>query len=167
MAARRSTATDRWLSPAQERVWRAWMAVTLRLDHEMNRQLQEDSGLSIGDYHVLVALSGADGHRLQLTALAATIGWERSRLSHHLARMAARDLVERRPSTRDRRATDAVLTPDGLRAVRAAAPRHADLVRRLVFDVLDERDTDDLARALGKVYGQLIKHGSIREPPRG
>ena len=40
-------------------------------------------GLSLGDYTVLNALSNAPRHRLQLTSLAITIGWERSRLSHH------------------------------------------------------------------------------------
>ena len=36
------------------------------------------------------ALSAADGGRMQITVLAAQIGWERSRVSHHVRRMSAR-----------------------------------------------------------------------------
>ena len=79
-----------------------------RLEYEMNRHLQAECGLSLGDYTVLNALSNAPGHRLQLTSLATTIGWERSRLSHHLLRMTKRSLVQRITSNSDRRATDAV-----------------------------------------------------------
>jgi len=41
----------------------------------MNRQLLADSGMSLPDYDVLTALSVADGGRMQITVLAAQIGW--------------------------------------------------------------------------------------------
>src|SRR5689334_12165074 len=101
------------------------MKVHLRMSYEMNRQLQADSGLSLSDYDVLVALSGAPEGRLHVTRLAAQIGWERSRVSHHLRRMSERGLVERRPSPADARATDARLTARGRQALETAAPGHA------------------------------------------
>jgi DNA-binding MarR family transcriptional regulator len=59
-------------------------------------------------------LSNAPQGRLQITDFAALIGWERSRLSHHLRRLSHRGLTKRVPSAEDRRATDAILTqPDG------------------------------------------------------
>ena len=110
MSARKSG--DR-LTPSQQRAWLSYMRVYHRLEYEMNRHLQAECGLSLGDYTVLNALSNAPRHRLQLTSLAITIGWERSRLSHHLQRMTKRDLVQRISSETDRRATDAVLTAAG------------------------------------------------------
>src|ERR1700748_3172105 len=101
------------------------MRVTLRLNYEINRELQVDSDLSHQDFHVLNALADSPGQRLQLSDLAVRIGWERSRVSHQVLRMAARGLVDRRPSADDARATDAVLTPDGLAALRRAVPGHA------------------------------------------
>ena len=97
---------DAWLTDEQQRAWQAWMRVMLRLQYEMNRQLQDDAGLTLADYDVLVALSNAGG-RLQLSDLAATVGWERSRLSHHLLRMGKRGLStgafrKRRPGHRRR-----------------------------------------------------------------
>ena len=59
----------------------------------MNRRLQADSDLSLTDYDVLNALADVPGGRLQLTVPAARIGWERSRVSHHVQRMSRRELV--------------------------------------------------------------------------
>ena len=39
------------------------MRVQLRMNYEMNRQLQSDAGLSLADYDVLAALSRAPGGR--------------------------------------------------------------------------------------------------------
>jgi hypothetical protein len=55
------------------------MAVQMQMNYEMNRQLQRDSELSLADYHVLNALTGAPDGRLRVSDLAALIGWERSR----------------------------------------------------------------------------------------
>ena len=91
---RRSPPGDRpWLSPSQKRARVAYMRVQLRMNHEINRQLQRDSGLSLADYHVLNALSNAPDRKLQITDLAALIGWERSRLSHQVRRLCERGLT--------------------------------------------------------------------------
>src|SRR6202011_5366093 len=120
---RRPTPGDSpWLSPSQKRAWLAYMRVQLRMNYEINRQLQRDSELSLADYHVLNALSNAPDHRLQVTDLAALIGWERSRVSHHLRRLSQRGLTKRVQSDDDGRATDAVMTKKGMSAIVAAAP---------------------------------------------
>src|ERR1700736_4142097 len=115
---RRPTPGDSpWLSASQKRAWLAYMRVQLRMNYEINRQLQRDSGLSLADYHVLNALKCAPGHKLRITDLAAMIGWERSRASHHLRRLCERGLTKRIQSEDDGRATDAVLTKEGMNAV--------------------------------------------------
>jgi len=65
-----------WLDGDQQRAWLAYIRVQLRLGYEMNRQLLADSGMSLPDYDVLTALSVAEGVRMQITVLAAQIGWE-------------------------------------------------------------------------------------------
>src|SRR5271169_171040 len=79
--------SDVWLRRNELRAWLAYMRVQQRLGYEMNRQLQADSELSLADYDVLNALSGAPDQCMQVTVLAAQIGWERSRVSHHARRM--------------------------------------------------------------------------------
>lgn len=149
------------LTPAQQRAWLTYMRVHHRLEYEMNRQLQADSGLSLGDYTVMTALSQAPGRRLQLSALAGVIGWERSRLSHHLLRMADRDLVQRTASESDGRGTDAVLTATGWTTLEAAAVTHAAWVQRAFFAALDAGQEAALADALGAVYDNLLREGSL------
>src|ERR1700680_4825243 len=76
-----------WLEGDQQRAWLAYIRVQLRLAYEMNRQLLADSGLSLPDYDVLAALSVADGGRMQVTVLAAQIGWEGRRVSPPVGRL--------------------------------------------------------------------------------
>ncbi|SHG65519.1 MarR family winged helix-turn-helix transcriptional regulator [Geodermatophilus nigrescens] len=152
------------LTDEQQETWFAYMRVSLRLAYEMNHQLQTDSGLSLADYDVLNALADSPGRRLQTSALATRISWERSRLSHHLKRMGGRGLVEQAPSAQDRRATDAVLTDAGLAALRAATPGHAALVRRLFFDGLDPAQLPALRAALEAVHEQVVEHGTLPRP---
>lgn len=154
-----------WLTPAELRVWLAWIRIALRMDHEMNRQLQEDSGLSLSDYHVLTTLGSAPEQRLQVSDLASLIGWERSRLSHHLTRMQGRGLTRRLRSASDGRATDVVLTDDGRTALAAAAPGHVARVRSLFFGGLDHADLDPFAEVLERVYDSILAGGSIPPPP--
>ena len=161
MAARRKNYP---LNASQQRTWLNYMRVYHRLEYEMNRQLLVDCGLSLSDYTVMNALSQAPGRRAQLTVLATTIGWERSRLSHHLQRMAGRGLVDRVKSETDRRASDAVLSDVGWDALRSAAPLHAARIRTLVFADIDQRQEKELADVLAVVYENILREGTLPRP---
>lgn len=140
------------------------MQVYHRLEYEMNRNLQTESDMSLGDYTVMNALSQAAGHRMQLTSLATMIGWERSRLSHHLQRMTRRGLVDRVPSESDGRATDALLTDAGWTTLQEAAPRHVAWVRRLFFTDITAGQEDVLADILSVVYENILREGTLPRP---
>jgi DNA-binding MarR family transcriptional regulator len=152
-----------WLPAPQKRAWVAFMRVQLRMNYEMNRQLQRDTGLSLSDYHVLNQLSIAPDHKLQITELAALIGWERSRLSHQVRRLCERGLAKRLQSEDDGRATDAVLTKKGLDAIVAAAPEHVALVRKLFFDPLPDELVSPFTAALEHIQASLNLNASL--PP--
>jgi DNA-binding MarR family transcriptional regulator len=153
-----------WLSRGQLRTWLAFMGVQQRLGYEMNRQLQADSDLSLADYDVLNALSGIPGGRMQVSALAAQIGWERSRVSHHARRMQSRGLVRCDVAATDRRATEVRLTPDGQRAIVEAAPGHVELVRHLFFGGLPKELLAPLSQALEAMYDHIVENGSLPSP---
>jgi DNA-binding MarR family transcriptional regulator len=153
-----------WLDGEQQRAWLVYIRVQLRLAYEMNRHLLADSGMSLPDYDVLTALSVADGGRMQITVLAGQIGWERSRVSHHVRRMSARGLVTCGLSAADRRVTEVTLTDRGRQALAEAAPGHVDLVRRLFFGGLPPDLVTPLTEALENVYANIIKQGSLPPP---
>src|SRR5215472_17524620 len=114
-AAARQRLTDRELA-----IWRSLLDTTAELRRVLGAQLQE-SGLSPGDYHVLLALKEAGGRRLRSSELATTIEWERSRLSHHLGRMEQRGLIRRDDCSTDNRGAEVSLTESGAAAFRRAS----------------------------------------------
>jgi DNA-binding MarR family transcriptional regulator len=154
----------RTLTPEQQRAWLAYMRVQLRLTYEMNRQLQADSTLSLPDYDVLNALRYAPGGRMRITALAARISWERSRLSHHVRRLQNRGLVECRPAPADRRATEITLTDQGWDEITRASSGHIDLVRRLFFEGLPDELLVPLTVGLESVYDNILDRGTLPAP---
>ncbi|MCV7344705.1 MarR family winged helix-turn-helix transcriptional regulator [Mycolicibacterium rhodesiae] len=123
---------QRWLTRDQQRIWRNYLALNGRLQAAMNRQLQARCGLSLADYEVLVTLSERGPARV--LELAEALDWEQSRLSHHLARMRGRGLIERHNTEQDRRGASVEITADGMDALRAAAPDHVALVRSVLFE---------------------------------
>jgi DNA-binding MarR family transcriptional regulator len=153
-----------WLSGDEQRAWLAYIRIQLRLTYEMNRQLLADNALSLPDYDVLTALSVADDGRMPITVLAAQIGWERSRVSHHVRRMSTRGLVNCAPSAADKRVTEVTLTDGGRHVLEQAAPGHVDLVRNLFFDGLPTELVGPLTEALESVYANIIKQGTLPPP---
>ena len=152
------------LTPAQQRAWLAFIRLRLRLTYEMNRQLQAEANLSLADYDVLNALRYEPEGRTQITALAIRIGWERSRLSHHLRRLEGRELVELRTSPADRRATEITLTDQGLAEITQASTGHVELIQRLFFDGLPNELLEPMTVALESIYDNVIVRGTLPRP---
>jgi DNA-binding MarR family transcriptional regulator len=144
-----------WLSDEEQRAWRQLLQMTGRLDAQLNRQLQDSSGLSMADYDVLVQLSEAPDVRMRVFELSDALHWEQSRLSHHLARMGKRGLITRQNCAEDRRGAFVVLTPIGRRAIEDAAPAHVQAVRHFVFDGLTSTQVKSLAAITSSVLDRL------------
>ncbi|MER7457165.1 MarR family transcriptional regulator [Micromonospora sp. NPDC126480] len=142
----------RWLDEREQRAWRGYRRMRRLLDLELSRQLMRDAGLSEPDYDVLSDLSETPDQRLRLSELADRMLWSRSRLSHHLSRMHQRDLVTREECPTDGRGSIVVLTPDGRRAIEAAAPGHVAAVRQNLIDLL----TPDEVAALDALTHRVI-----------
>ncbi len=144
-----------WLSPAETALWTRFMRVQKQLFAALNRQLQADSGLSLTDWDVLVALTADHSGSQRVSDLAHTLGWERSRLSHHATRMQKRGLLERVECPEDGRAAIYHLTEAGWQASRAAAPKHVQTVRQLFLDPLDPAHIASMTEALQLIIAQL------------
>jgi DNA-binding MarR family transcriptional regulator len=145
----------RWLTAREERVWRRWQTLNARLSATLHRELQDDAGLSMPDYEVLVHLTDSREGRIRVTDLARLLQWERSRVSHHVTRMESRHLVQRAECAEDGRGAFIVITPQGRAAIEQAAPGHVNTVRRLVFDALSPEEIDALATVIDKALAQL------------
>ncbi|CAN5404662.1 MarR family winged helix-turn-helix transcriptional regulator [soil metagenome] len=142
-----------WLTEEQQRVWRSYLAMVSGLQLAMNRQLQADCGISLGDYDVMVALS--ERGPLRVFELADVLVWEQSRLSHQLRRMRQRGLVARQGNDDDRRGATVSLTRGGYAALRAAAPGHSELIRKVVFDGISDEQLHALDEWTAAALGRL------------
>lgn len=120
----------------QLRIWRDFIETTEQLRAELTSRLQSESDLSPGDYAVLLALSEAPAGRLRSSELATEVGWQRSRLSHHLGRMERRGLIRREECATDSRGAEIVLTTPGAQSFREATYPHLRAVRELFVDAL-------------------------------
>ena len=145
---RRSPTTD------QLAAWRVFVETSERMRGAIGSRLQADSRLSTGDYAVLLSLSEATDNRVRSSELAATIGWERSRLSHHLGRMEQRGLIRREDCLTDNRGAEAVLTPEGAAAFRRSSPPHLHAIQELFVSAL----TPEQLEAIAEISRALSAH---------
>ncbi|WP_159807360.1 MarR family winged helix-turn-helix transcriptional regulator [Cellulomonas citrea] len=149
----------RWLDVDQQRHWRAFLVATQMLNDVLDRQLGDESGLSLAEYEVLVRLSEAPGRTLRMSELAAGLAHSRSRLSHAVGRMERSGLVARSRCASDARGVLCTMTDHGWRAIEGAAPGHVRAVRAHLVDVL----TDAQLAALGEAMTAVYDHLSARE----
>lgn len=146
---------SRWLTEDEQRAWRGLVRMTSQLNVRLNRQLQEEYGVSLADYEVLVVLSEAPGARRRVFEIVGMLAWEQSRVSHQLARMQRRGLVARQECPSDARGAFAVLTEAGRATIERAAPAHVETVRNLVFDGLTPGQLAALAELTARVLARL------------
>jgi DNA-binding MarR family transcriptional regulator len=158
MADTSHTAT-RWLDAREQAAWRAFLEMQARLAGQLNREMLDISGVSSGDFAVLVRLSEHPDSRMRVLELARALRWEKSRLSHQLTRMTQRGLVERSYCSEDRRGAFVVLTAQGRETVESAAPSHVESVRRYLFDQLTDDQIDTLAAISQSVVDRIAAFG--------
>jgi DNA-binding MarR family transcriptional regulator len=163
----RTRPDPRKLSAAEEELFHAFYLMRRGFDRALDAQLQHDDGISISELEVLMALVRSPGRRLRVRDLVALTGWEKSRVSHQVTRMAARGLVERENCEEDRRATWIRLSGEGRRVVVRALPKHTATIRRLLFDALSDDQQEELlaiARRMNQVMAEEPE-GPELEPP--
>lgn len=145
------------LTREQLEIWREFIETADALRSQLSSRLQLESDLSPADYAVLLALHDAGSRRVRSSELAEHVGWERSRLSHHLGRMERRGLIGRENCTADNRGAEVVLSTAGAEMFRAASVPHLQAIRELFVDALTPeqlRAAGDIAEALSKRLGR-------------
>jgi DNA-binding MarR family transcriptional regulator len=147
------------MTAAELATWRALVDMTAELRKILGAQLLQESSLSPADYQVLLALSEAAGRRLRSSELAASIDWERSRLSHHLGRMERRGLIRRDDCATDSRGAEVSLTDDGARMFRGATAPHTRAIKKHFADALTPEQFEALADILRALRNHLHPEG--------
>lgn len=123
-------------------VWRDYIETSEAVKRALAADFQATSGMSPGDYGVMLALSEAPDRLLRSSDLAETIGWERSRLSHHLRRMESRQLIVRHKVDGDSRGAAVALTDSGADLFRRSSTSHLRVVRDVFIDAFTPDQLD-------------------------
>jgi DNA-binding MarR family transcriptional regulator len=134
-------------------LWRGFVTMHRHLARELDRQLQRDAGISQADFIVLGRLSEAPDRRLRTGELAELLAWEKSRVSHQVARMEARGLVERTECDTDGRGTWVGVTAEGRRTLIASTRDHAAMIGDLFFEGLSA----DEKAVLGSISRRVME----------
>lgn len=137
------------------RVWRDYIETAEAIRSRLAARLQRDFDLSSGDYQVLLTLSEATDNRLRSSDLAAKMGWERSRLSHHLSRMERRNLLYREECADDSRGAWVSHTKEGEQAFRSSTVPHLQAIREFFVDALSPEEIDQMHELTSKLRKNL------------
>jgi DNA-binding MarR family transcriptional regulator len=144
-----------WLTEEQQCTWRSLAAVLQLLPVALDRQLQEEAGVSHTYYMILAMLSEAPERQLRMSQLARVVSASQSRLTHAVNRLEERGWVARCRTEDDKRGQLARLTDEGFDVLVQIAPGHASEVRRRIFDVMTAEQARELGRILDLVNGGL------------
>ena len=134
--------------------WRAFLRAHAAVIDALNRELENERGMSIAEFDVLATLSAAGG-RLRMGELADAVLLSRSGVTRLVDRMVAAGLLRRERCPSDRRGSFAVLTAAGRQALRDAGPVHARGVAEHFARFLSPED----ARRIAEVFEKVAPRG--------
>lgn len=143
-----------WLTPDEQRTWRAYLAATQRVYDALDADLQRDARIPHAYYVILAMLSEAPGRSMRMGDLAKATWSSRGRLSHAVDRLEAKGWVVRQTCETDRRGTFAELTDEGFRVLASVAPGHVDSVRRHVFNHLTPAQVKELGAIMATLAAE-------------
>ena len=139
------------LSPRELAAWRGFLRAHAALVRALDRELEQEHGLPLTHYEVLLHLDNAPDRRLRMSDLAETVLLSQSGVTRLVDRLERAGLVVRRPCTNDGRVLYAVLTDDGRARLAEARPTHLAGVRERFLSRFDDRELDELAAAWERI----------------
>ncbi|MBV8527709.1 MAG: MarR family transcriptional regulator [Candidatus Dormibacteraeota bacterium] len=131
--------------------WESLLRVHAALVPILDREVQRATGLPLAWYDVLLELNSAPNRRLRMTDLADRVVLSRTRVSRIVDELVSHGLVARDDNPADRRSAYAVLTAEGRRRFRAAAPVYLAGIARHFSDQLTQVEANAVRSAMRKV----------------
>jgi DNA-binding MarR family transcriptional regulator len=122
--------------------WRTFLFAHAQVRRQLERELQAEQSMSLGEYEVLLLLAYAGDRQLRMSELAELLVLSRSGATRLIDRLEAAGLVQRAMCDTDRRGQWAQLTPAGYERLRGASPTH---LRGIAEHFLDRIPAEELA----------------------
>lgn len=150
---------------ARMAAWRGLLEAHAAITDLLERELEQERGLPLSKFEVLLKLAEAPDGRMRMLELAQSVLLSKSGLSRLVDRMEEAELVRRERCPSDRRGAYAVLTDEGRRVLRRAAPVHLRGIQEHFASQIADDEARVLADALGRVAAAAREDGSHRECP--
>lgn len=142
--------------------WRTFLFAHAQVRRQLERELQAEQEMSLGEYELLLFLAYSDDRQLRMSELADRMVLSRSGATRLVDRLEAAGLVERVSCDTDRRGQWARLTRDGYARLRAASPTHLRGIAAHFLDRIPADELDTLRSTLERVATDPIPW---RPPP--
>jgi DNA-binding MarR family transcriptional regulator len=122
-----------------------------RLTDSLGRELEQNVGIPLVFFDVLINVGGAPDRRLTMSRLSADVALTTGGVTRLVDRMAEAGLVARENCPSDRRSIYVVLTPQGQAVLDRAVAEHIEGIDRHLVAHLSDGDRAALEGALTKV----------------
>ena len=157
-----TTKQAKQLDRQQLELWVTYLGAHSAVISALEQGMDQDVGLPLSWYDVLVQLSMAPERKLRLGELAESVILTRSGITRLLDRMVAAGLVRREPAAGDRRGYFAVLTDEGHEMLTRAAPGHS----QRAWDCFIQHIKPEEFPALQAVFDRVLHWQSSQRGPR-
>jgi DNA-binding MarR family transcriptional regulator len=132
-------------------VWRTFLHAHAQVRRQLERELQAEQAMGLGEYEVLLVLAYSDERRMRMSELAEALTLSRSGATRLVDRLEAADLVARVSCETDRRGQWAQLTEAGYERLRAASPTHLRGVAEHFLERIPPAELEALRTILDRV----------------
>ncbi len=122
-----------------------------QLTDNLGRELEENVGIPLVFFDVLIHVGAAPERRLTMSKLSTDVALTTGGVTRLVDRMVEAGLVARQNCPNDRRSIHVVLTPEGQAVLERAVAAHIDGIDRHLVAHLSDRDRAALEVALLKV----------------
>ncbi len=136
-------------------MWRSFLEAHSTVVKFLERRMQEQHGLPLAWWDVLLQLADGPEGRLRMGELAESVLLTRSGITRLVDRMIKEGLVAREPCPGDRRGYFAVITQKGKDTIEKIGPDHS----KDAWEVFLGHITQEEAALLGQVFSRVLNAG--------
>ena len=140
------------VSPHHLQAWRLFLTANARLITTIDNRLKDDHRIPLNWYDVLIELVEAPDHRLRMSELADRVLLTRSGLTRLVDRLEKAGYLRREIDPEDRRGFYAIITSEGIQAMREAWPVYAQGINEQFASHLN----DEEAQMLVEIFSRLL-----------
>ncbi|GHF70304.1 MarR family winged helix-turn-helix transcriptional regulator [Deinococcus ficus] len=139
------------LTPLETRAWRGLLQTHQRLWTTLDRELQDETGLNLAAYELLLKLEEGPDTGLRMTELAHALGYSLGGLTRLADKLQALNLITRERCETDGRGYQVTLTPHGAQRLKRLHVTHLNRVRALFLN----RVTPEEQQVLASIWTRL------------